>query len=49
MLEGTTHLFLIPPFIRKPPPLLVSLERIFERFPLTAGGVCLELRLRGKR
>jgi SAM-dependent methyltransferase len=47
--EGTTHLFLIPPFIRRPPPLLVAIERIFERFPLTAGGVCLKLRLHGER
>jgi SAM-dependent methyltransferase len=46
--EGTAHLFLIPPFIRRPPRLLIAIERIFERFPLTAGGVCLKLRLRAE-
>ena len=39
-----SYLFLVPPFVKEPPDLLVRLEKRFERQSLIAGGVCLELR-----
>ena len=42
-LERREYLFLIPPFVRRAPELLVKIERVFERYPLIAGGVALTL------
>jgi hypothetical protein len=38
-----SFLFLIPPFVKKPPRLLVDLEKALEHYPLLAGGVALTL------
>lgn len=42
-LERREYLFLVPPFIRKPPDWLKGLENIFEGIPVIGGGVSLEL------
>lgn len=45
---GGRHLFLIPPFVRRPPRFLRWIERALERVPLIAGGICVELRYGAK-
>jgi SAM-dependent methyltransferase len=42
-LRSRSYLFLIPPFVRRAPRLLVRLEQAFERYPPVAGGVALTL------
>jgi 2-polyprenyl-3-methyl-5-hydroxy-6-metoxy-1,4-benzoquinol methylase len=42
-LQSRDFLFLIPPFVKRPPRLLVDLEKAFEHYPLLAGGVALTL------
>ncbi len=37
------YLFLIPPFVRRPPRVLIRVEQAFERYPAIAGGVALTL------
>lgn len=38
-----SFLFLLPPFVKKPPRLLIDLEKTFEKYSLLAGGVALTL------
>jgi len=40
------YLFLIPPFVKDPPPFIKIIERSLEWVPLLAGGVFLHLKLR---
>jgi len=43
------YLFLIPPFVRRPPDWLKMLERRLENVPLLGGGVAIEIELVDKR
>ena len=45
--HARSFLFLIPPFVKKPPRFLIDLEKSLERLPLLAGGVALTLVRRG--
>lgn len=42
-LANRSYLFLIPPFVKKPPRIAVRVERAFEGVPVLAGGVALTL------
>jgi hypothetical protein len=42
-LRSREYLFLIPPFVKAPPEWMKAVERRFEKVPVAAGGVCLEL------
>lgn len=42
-LKKRDYLFLVPPFIRKPPDWLKGMEKMLEGIPVIGGGVALEL------
>jgi SAM-dependent methyltransferase len=44
-LDRRDYLFLIPPFIKRPPRWMKDLEQRLERVPVLGGGIVLELRL----
>jgi len=46
-LTGRRNLFLVPPFIRRPPPWMRVLEGRLEDNPILGGGLCLRLVRRG--